>query len=246
MKQFMNIILPMAGLGSRFKEQGYTDSKPFIDVLGTPMVKKVIDNLQIEFNKNFHFIIICLSEDNLKYNIEEYFNHLYPESNLKVIILDKLTDGATQTVLTAAEYIDNDIPLLTFNSDQLIDYTPELCFSELKKYDAGMLCFIGSGNKWSYAKLNEEKLVIEVAEKTQISNTATAGYYYWNKGSDFVKYAKQMIQNNDTTKGEFYIAPVYNYAIKDGLKIGISMVDRIHQLGTPEDLEYYLKNNPIN
>jgi len=241
MKQFMNIVLPMAGNGSRFKENGYTDSKPFIDVLGSPMVKQVIDNLQIEFNTKFHFIIICLKSDYVKYDIEKYFKKTYPKSDIKIIVLDKVTRGAAETVLTAAEFIDNDNPLLTLNSDQMIDYNVDKCYSELNQYDAGMLCFRGNGPKWSYAELDDNKNVIKVAEKVQISDIATAGYYFWKKGSDFVKYANKMILSNDTTNNEFYIAPVYNYAIQDNKKVGISMIDRIYQLGTPEDLSDSLK-----
>ena len=232
----MNIVLPMAGLGTRFKNAGYMDSKPFIDILGEPMVKRVIDNLQIDFNKNYHFIIICLIEDYEKYNIGQFIRRTYPNSRYTIRILDEVTQGAAETVLSVKDLINVDVPLLLLNSDQMIDYSPIVSFGKLKSYDGGMLCFNGSGEKWSYAKLNDDNEVIEVAEKREISNYATAGYYYWSKGSDFVKYAEEMILSNDTTNNEFYVAPVYNYAIKDGKKIGISMVDNIYQLGSPEDL----------
>ena len=89
-------------------------------------------------------------------------------------------------------------------------------------------------------KGGQDGYVEEVAEKKVISNDATAGYYYWSKGSDFVKYAEQMIEENSRTNGEFYVAPVYNWAIKDGKKIAIYMVDKVYELGTPEYLEKYI------
>ena len=238
----MNIVLPMAGQGSRFKQAGYKNSKPFIDVNGLPMVVKVIKNLNIEFNSKFNFVIICLKEDFETYNIEDTVNSYFKKGNFKYIVLEKMTEGAAQSVLAAKEYIDNTHPLLILNSDQLIEYAPNIAFSQLSLYDGGILCFEGTGPEWSYAKLNEEGYVTEVAEKVQISNCATAGYYYWNRGKEFVRYAEEMIDNNDRSKNEFYVAPVFNYAIKNGRRVVVHMVDKIYQLGTPEYLEEYLNN----
>ncbi len=126
------------------------------------------------------------------------------------------------------------------------DIDDEGVWDSFERYDGGIPCFYGEGTDWSYAKVGDAGFVVEVAEKVQISNDATAGYYYWSKGSDFVKYAEQQIEHNDRTgiNKEFYVAPVYNWAIKDGKKIVISMVDKIYELGTPEYLESYL--NDIN
>jgi len=240
MKQFMNIVLPMAGRGSRFKKAGYTVSKPFIDVNGTPMVIKVIKNLKLEFNSSFNFIIICLKEDYVNHHLNDLLKENFPDCNFKIVILDSLTEGAAQSVLSGKEYFDNTDPLLILNSDQLIEYNPNRAFSELSLHDGGILCFDGKGPEWSYAKLDDEGYVTEVAEKIQISNCATAGYYYWNRGRDFIKYAEHMISNNDRSKNEFYVAPVFNYAIQDKKRIVVHMVDKIDQLGTPEYLQQYL------
>ena len=72
MKQKCNILIPMAGRGSRFEEQGYTDKKPFIDVNGKPMIHRVIENLGMEFDKEYMFIMICLQEDCDKYDFTEF------------------------------------------------------------------------------------------------------------------------------------------------------------------------------
>ena len=241
MKQFFNIVLPMAGRGSRFRQQGYRDSKPFIDVNGKPMIVRVIENLNIKFDKNFKFIILCQKADFAEYDFS-LFNKLIGHDNIEIVKLDGITEGAACTLLTAKEFIDNKVPLLSFNSDQMIDYDPNETYSRLSLHDGGMPCFQGEGTKWSYAKTDEDGYVTEVAEKKQISNDATAGYYYWSRGSDFVKYAEQMIAADDRLNNEFYVAPVYNYAVKDGKRIVITQVNKIYQMGTPEDLQEYLND----
>jgi|TARA_R100001082_G_scaffold100480_1_gene69628 dTDP-glucose pyrophosphorylase len=239
MKQKCNILIPMAGRGSRFEEQGYTDKKPFIDVNGKPMIHRVIKNLGIEFTTDYKFILICLQEDFDKYDFTE-FEKVIGHNSYDVVILDDVTEGAAQTVLTAKDLINDDTPLMTMNSDQLVDWDVEKMFEIAGHYDALIPCFYGEGNAWSYARTLDNGYVQEVAEKKQISNNATAGYYYWKKGSDFVKYAEQMIKDNSRTNGEFYVAPVYNWAVRDGKKVGIYMVDKLYSLGTPEDLQEYL------
>ena len=239
MKQFFNIIIPMAGRGSRFKNAGYEDSKPFIDIKGKPMIVRVLENLNIEFDSNFKTILLTQQEDFDKYDFAQIFNTIGHE-NIEIVKLDGITEGAACTLLLAKEFINNDTPILSLNSDQLLDYNPEETYFPYKNYDGGIVCFDSDDIRFSFAKINENGLVSEVAEKKVISTNATAGYYYWSKGSDFVKYAEEMINANDRVNNEFYVAPVYNYAIKDGKRITITYVDRIHSTGTPEQLEKFL------
>jgi len=239
MKQKCNILIPMAGRGSRFEEQGYTDKKPFIDVNGKPMIHRVIENLGMEFDKEYMFIMICLQEDFDKYDFTE-FEKVIGHNSYDVVILDDVTEGAAQTILQAKDLINDDTPLMTMNSDQLVDWDIERLFEMCEQFDGVIPCFYGEGNAWSYARTLDNGYVQEVAEKKQISKYATAGYYYWKKGSDFVKYAEQMIKDNSRTNGEFYVAPVYNWAVRDGKRIGVFMVDKCYSLGTPEDLQEYL------
>jgi len=239
MKQKCNILIPMAGRGSRFEEQGYTDKKPFIDVNGKPMIHRVIENLGMEFDKEYMFILICLQEDFDKYDFTE-FEKVIGHNSYDVVILDDVTEGAAQTILQAKDLINDDTPLMTMNSDQLVDWDIERLFEMCEQFDGVIPCFYGEGNAWSYARTLDNGYVQEVAEKKQISKYATAGYYYWKKGSDFVKYAEQMIKDNSRTNGEFYVAPVYNWAVRDGKRVGVFMVDKCYSLGTPEDLEEYL------
>ena len=239
MRQNFNIVVPMAGRGSRFTEEGYTDSKPFIDVDGKPMIQRVIENLNIEFDEQYEFVIICLREDYDKYDFT-IFDDIIGHDSWDVICLPDVTEGAAQTILTAEQYINNDTPMLSFNTDQMIKYDKNM-WNKFSEYDGGIPCFWGDSTDWSYARCGTDGYVEEVAEKKVISNDATAGYYFWNKGSDYVKYAKQMIKENSRTNNEFYVAPVYNWAIRDGKKIAIQMVEEIYELGTPEYLENYLE-----
>lgn len=241
MKQFFNLVVPMAGRGSRFTEQGYKDSKPFIDVNGKPMIQKVIENLNFEFNPEFKTIILCQKSDFERYDFS-IFKKILGHDNIEIIQVDGVTEGAACTLLLAKEFIDSDVPMMSFNTDQMIDYDVEDTFYKMSQYDGGIPCFWGDSEDWSYAKTDRSGCVTEVAEKKVISNDATAGYYYWSKGSDFVKYAEQMIAANDRVNNEFYAAPVYNYAIRDGKKICITQVDKVYELGTPEYLENYLSN----
>ena len=238
MRQNFNIVVPMAGRGSRFTENGYTDSKPFIDVNGKPMIQRVIENLNIEFDSSFEFVIICLKEDYDRYDFS-IFDDVIGHEEWEVICLKDVTEGAAQTMLKAEQFINNDTPMLSFNTDQMIDYNNDT-WNHFSQYDGGIPCFWGDSTDWSYAKCGDDGFVTEVAEKKVISNDATAGYYYWSEGQDFVKYAKQMIEENSRTNGEFYVAPVYNWAIRDGKKIAISQVHKVYELGTPEYLQGYL------
>ncbi|MDL0114896.1 glycosyltransferase family 2 protein [Campylobacter felis] len=236
----MNIVIPMAGLGSRFAKAGFKKSKPFIDVLGKPMIVRVLENLAYE---NAKYILIARKEqlENEKEAIEE----IKKEFNVELICIDSLSEGTVCTVLYARKLIDNDTPLLIANSDQVVDFTlsdfAKDCFE--RKLDGSILTFIDlkKDPKWSFARL-EKDLVVEVKEKEAISDIATVGIYLFARGSEFVDSAIDMICRNDRVNNEFYTCPVYNYAIKNGLKIGIYNIDfaHMHGLGTPEDLEAYL------
>lgn len=232
---FPNILIPMAGNGSRFFNAGYKDPKPLIDVDGKLMIQRVVENIGIPGN----YIFIVQAEHYEKYNLENTLTKLVPEC--KIIQVDGVTDGAARTALLAKQYVDNQRPLIIANSDQLLDWDSSEFISQLLEIgvDGNMALFLANEEKWSYAKINDNR-VIEVAEKVVISNNASTGIYGWTKGSDYVKYAEQMIDKNIRVNNEFYICPVYNEAIQDNKRILPIFVDAMHGLGTPEDLEKFL------
>jgi HAD superfamily hydrolase (TIGR01509 family) len=234
----MNILIPMAGAGSRFQQAGYTFPKPLIDVGGKPMIQVVIDNLNIDAT----YIYVVQKEHREKYNLDTLLNLITP--NCKIVEVDGLTEGAACTTLLAKEYINNDAPLVMANSDQFIEWdSNEFMYKMIEqKVDGGILTFHATHPKWSFAKIDEYGYVTKVAEKNPISDIATVGVYYWAKGSDYVKYAEQMINKNIRTNNEFYTCPTFNEAIGDGKKIKTFNIKKMWGLGTPEDLKYYLEN----
>ena len=234
----LNVLIPMAGAGSRFTQAGYTFPKPLIDVQGKPMIQVVAENLNIKAN----FIYIVQKEHRLKYNLDTLLNLV--TQNCKVVEVDELTEGAACTALLAKNFIDNNSPLFFANSDQFVEWDSNEFFYKMNEteVDGGIVTFKSTHPKWSFAKTDDQGFVTEVAEKNPISDLATVGFYYWKHGSDFVKYAEQMIDNNIRVNGEFYVCPVYNEAIQDNKKIITFNIPKMRGLGTPEDLKYFLEN----
>lgn len=233
----LNVLIPMAGAGSRFAAAGYTFPKPLIEVLGKPMIQLVVENLNIEAN----YIYLVQKEHYEKYNLQYLLNLITP--GCKIVLVNGLTEGAACTALLAEKHINNDSPLIIANSDQWVDWNSNeaLYAFSAEGVDGGILTFEATHPKWSYAKIREDGFVGEVAEKKVISTEATVGIYYWKKGSDFVHYANKMIEMNDRTNNEFYIAPVFNWAINDGKKVRVKRVKEMWGIGTPEDLQRFLK-----
>ncbi len=234
----LNVLIPMAGAGSRFEQAGYTFPKPLIEVNGKPMIQVVIENLNLDAN----YIYVVQKSHREKYNLDTLLNLLTPDC--KVVETDGLTEGAACTALLAKDYIDNDNPLFFANSDQFVEWDSNEFMYKMQETDAdgGIVSFTATHPKWSFAKVDENGLVTEVAEKTPISDIATVGYYYWKYGSDFIKYAEQMIKKDIRVNNEFYVCPVFNQAIEDCKQIRTFNTEKMWGLGTPEDLNFYLLN----
>jgi len=234
----LNVLIPMAGAGSRFQQAGYTFPKPLIEVKGKPMIQVVVENLNIKAN----FIYVVQKEHREKYNLDTLLNLITP--NCKIVEVDGITEGAACTALLAKEYIDSENPLFFANSDQFVEWDSNEFLYKMNETnaDGGIVSFRATHPKWSFAKIDEQGLVTEVAEKNPISDIATVGYYYWKNGSDFVKYAEEMIEQDVRVNGEFYVCPVFNQAIADGKEIRTFDIPKMWGLGTPEDLKEYLEN----
>jgi dTDP-glucose pyrophosphorylase len=229
----------MAGEGSRFTKEGYTFPKPLISVCGKPMIQLVVENL--DFDCEYIFLV-------RKSHVEKYTGLIdtlerITNGKFKYIVVDGLTEGAACTALLAEEFVDNDEDLLIANSDQYIEYQAPN-FNMLKNQtncDAIVYTFNAVHPKWSFVKTNARGFITEVAEKKPISNIATCGIYWYRRGSDFVKYAKQMIEKDIRVNNEFYIAPVYNELIGGGKTLIPFYVDKMWGIGTPEDLNLFLR-----
>jgi HAD superfamily hydrolase (TIGR01509 family) len=237
----LNILIPMAGLGSRFEREGYKLPKPLIEVdTDTPMIKKVVDNINCN-PYTCRYIFVVQKSHYEKYCLNYILNLIAP--GCIIVQTEGLTQGAACTSLLAEKYIDNDDHLLFANSDQILEWdVNEFLYSMISnQIDGGISTFTATDSKWSYAKLDENNnYVTEVAEKRVISNKATTGIYFWTKGSDFVKYAKQMISDDSKrVNNEFYVCPIFNEMIKDNKKIKIFDVKKMWGIGTPSDLNFY-------
>ncbi len=237
----MKILIPMAGEGSRFSKEGYTFPKPLIDVNGKPMIQAVVENL----NFDAEYIFLVRKKHLKEYSgLENTLSHI-TNNRYKLVCVDSLTEGAACTALLAKQFINCDEDLLIANSDQIVEYEKEnfKLLKQLTSVDAVVYTFKDVHPKWSFVKVDKDGFAVEVAEKKPISNIATCGIYWYRKGSDFVKYAEQMIEKNIRVNNEFYIAPVYNELIGDGKKLIPFHVHKMWGIGTPEDLNSYLKSS---
>ncbi|MFT4967332.1 MAG: dTDP-glucose pyrophosphorylase [Candidatus Deianiraeaceae bacterium] len=236
----MNIIIPAAGLGSRFSNAGYTDPKPFIKFNGKTMLEHAIANLHIQ---NARYIVLLREE-----HIQEHSNDIEAVSqnyNIEIVPIKQVTEGACCTVLLARKFIQSATPLLIANVDQIVDGGIQSFIenAQNRKLEGSIMTFEDNDKKWSYAKLDSNGLVTQVREKEVISNYATVGIYWFSSGNLFINAAIDMIANNERVNNEFYVCPVYNYAIKGGAKIGIYNIEKsqMNGIGTPDDLNNYIK-----
>jgi NDP-sugar pyrophosphorylase family protein len=230
----MNIVVAMAGRGARFREAGWAVPKPLINVLGEPMYSWALRGLPLELADK---VILILSAE-LGSN-SEFMSDLerrYAGYPLVVRTLPETTEGQACTVLAVRDLIDCEIPLIIFNSDthQRSSSLPKIISNP--NVDGALSVFQAPGEKWSFVRVDERGFVVETAEKQRISDWCSTGLYYFARGSDFVRHSKAMIADNQRVNNEFYVAPVYNRLVAQGMKIVLDVVDDINVFGTPEDL----------
>lgn len=233
----LNIVVPMAGRGSRFANAGYQMPKPLIDIHGHPMIEYVTRNIRPDCAHRF--IYICQQEHLERYHLAQELERMAP--GCAIVTVDHITEGAACTVLLAERYIDNENALMIANSDQFVDMDINQYLEALGEYDGLIMTMPASDPKWSFIRFDENGLVSMVREKEVISNEATVGIYNYRHGSEFVTYAHQMINKNIRVNGEFYVAPVYNEMIAAQKRIAYHNVGPgMYGLGTPEDLQRFL------
>ncbi len=238
----INLVIPMAGSGSRFSDAGFKDAKPMIQIGNHRMIEWVIRNLTPPDNIDLRYIFIARNEHLENHQFREILN--FAPNNI-ILPIDHLTDGAASTVSLASDYIDNDQHLVIANSDQFVNINIEEFYQTcLNGSDGTIMTFRARSKKWSYVALDENENVIMVREKEPISNIATVGIYHFRKGSDFLAGVKRMKVKRLTVNGEYYVAPVYNELIENQAKIDHFPIERkqMHGLGTPEDMDAFLKS----
>lgn len=234
----LNIVVPMAGRGSRFAEAGYVNPKPLIDIFGHPMIEYVTKNITPDCGHRF--IYVCQEEHLEKFELEKELKRMAPEC--EIVAIDHITEGAACTVLLAEKYIDNQDELMIANSDQYVTMDINAYLTAMGNNDGLIMTMPADDPKWSFIKFDENGYVQLVREKEVISNEATVGIYNYKHGADFVAFAHQMIEKDIRVNNEFYVAPVYNEMIEAGKKIVYHNVGKsMYGLGIPTDLNYFME-----
>lgn len=219
-----NIFLPLAA-NLFFDSSEFSYPKPLIEIGGKPVIQHVVDNLmKIPDPKKFIFAVNKM--DDSRFHLTHTFK-LLSDSPIETVLIEGQTRGAACTALMAIDQIDNDEPLIIANADQVFRSDLGNLFKKLSESqaDAGVLCFDSIHPRWSYIKTNENDEVIEAAEKVPLSRNAIAGFYYFKKGSEFVKMAMSSIQKGASVNGIFFIAPILNEYILAGKKLTYEKVE---------------------
>ena len=234
----MNILIPMAGLGSRFLTKGFQKPKPLIDVNGRTMIIRAIESLGI---KDAKYLFVITKNQYTEMVKEEIAKHV----DCDFIEIDYLTEGPASSALLFEQQINNDEELIIANCDQIMEWDANLFLMNVRCYDGAMVTYHETTDKNSYARIDSQGHVVEVREKQVISNISLNGIHYWKKGSSFVSSAHAMIAADDRApNGEFYVGPTYNYMIQENLTVGIYHIPNQmhHPVGVPEDLERFLQH----
>ena len=233
----MNIVIPMAGLGSRFPSHLYPEPKPLIKVRGKPMIAIAIESLNLDGN---YFIVIA--KNKYSERIKNTVTQVKP--TCQFLEIDYVTEGPAKSALLFRENINNDEELIIANCDQIMEWNSKAFVHNVRLYDGAVVTYHTDTTKNSYARINKEGFVVEVREKEVISNISLNGIHYWKKGAYFVESAERMIGMEDRAPtGEFFIGPSFNYMIESGLCVGIHHIpnQQHNAVGVPEDLNTYIK-----
>ena len=236
----LNIVMPMAGLGSRFRQAGFAAPKPLIDVQGRPMYAWATESLPLDQCTRLIFILLASQPEcpELQRDIEQRYARHRPI----VLTVPELTAGQAVTVLRAKELIDSDESLLIHNADTAFDAEPswvEAAWNE--RLDGALLVFPSQEKRWSFSRENAQGLVDLVREKEVISPWATTGTYWFRHGRNFVRAAAARFESGRREASEFYVGPLYNDLIAEGAQVKNFAIRKLYCFGTPEDLAATLR-----
>jgi len=238
----IQIVLPMAGLGTRFTEAGYQTPKPLLPIHGVPMFKIVLGNI---FSDKVSKVVIITRRE---WDLTREIDHLAKSTNTEfhIVEIDYTTDGPASTVMLAQDFLDPEEPVVVANSDQYVNTKIETFYEKLVTSDAvGCIMTMNDNDpKWSFVKLDDQGHVSKVREKEVISNEATVGIYGFKKAQYMIEAINKMREANDRVNGEFYVAPAYNFLIASGQAIDAfntgDVRDVMFGLGIPRDYEFFV------
>lgn len=236
----MTIIITMAGLGSRFKKAGYLCPKYMIEAKEKTLFEWSMDSL-VDYNPHVSkYVFVVRKEDNAGAFIKEKCEK-YGINEIDIVEIDYMTDGQATTCMLALPYCTPDEPVMIYNIDTYVE-PYGMKYADIRG-DGHIPCFAGEGDHWSFVKLDSAGKAVEVREKLRISDHCTLGAYYFSSARLYKKlYEEYYADDQNMEKNEKYIAPLYNYMIEKGLEVTISTVsaEKVHVLGTPEELDVFL------
>lgn len=232
------LLVPMAGLGKRFRDQGYTVPKPFVVVDTKQIIDYSFDSINIEDYSKVIFVV--LREYITNFHVDVILKNKFG-NNIEIVILDSLTEGSVCSCLAAKNLINNNSPLIIYTLD--VFFRPRFSYSKeyFKNNDGLLLTFSSNSPNYSYAEI-KDGLVVKTEEKKVISNHALVGIYGFSSGELFIKAAERMIEAKLKTNNEYYIAPLYNILIQEDKKILPIPVEKMHVIGTPEEMTFFRDN----
>lgn len=242
----MNIVMPMAGRGSRFNGSNYSAPKPLINVMDKPMFIHSLQSIKnVEFDQ---LIIVALSEHDKNFNLKKLIDQYLTDVPVELVLIDEVTEGQLCTILKARYLFDLKKPILITSSDTIVISDLASDIKNLSNDISGLISVADMpGEQWSFAKTDEQGIVIEVTEKVKISDNASTGLYYFSHAGEFLTHADELIEKRERTKGEFYVMPVYKNYIKNQKKIKLSNATKMWDMGTPDALaEFLLINDKQN
>ena len=243
----VQVVIPMAGEGSRFQAAGYNIPKPLIDIGGKPMIQWVIENLKTwdaGIRCKFIFLVREAHLQDPSYQLGQLLQNSAPGA--RIVPVAQLTDGPLHTVFLAKAHLDMSKPVLIANCDQFLEWDMADFIRRSLSADGAVSVFHqpdASDAKWSYVESTPNGTYAKrTREKEVISDLASTGLYFWTRASDLIKYGRQMMMKNIRVNNEFYVAPVYNEAIADGQVIKVLKCSRMWGLGVPDDVERFKKD----
>lgn len=253
MKRNLIYIIPMAGLGSRFQKAGYDLPKYMLRVRGASVFEHAMRSLPLDPAEKLVFV--ALKEHQEAYALGSFLEGalkrlpagLPPGLKKEIILLEKPTSGQAETVMKARDSVPPGAELAIYNIDTYFSsgtLTAALA-DPARKRDGilGAFTLKERDPKWSFAALRPDGTVAETAEKKQISGNALTGFYHFTDAAGFFRAAGAALASGLTTRGELYVAPLYNALIAEGLRFVLDRAARIVPLGTPEDLIKAEKND---
>ncbi len=237
----MTIVFLMSGSSQAFEEAGFQYPKNLIEIAGQPLVQRVIEGVSEIDGAETRVVCLVPKAENRKFHTGQVIQLIRPGTIVEEV--NGATGGALCTALLASHHIEEKSPVIIINGDILIEYSLRSVLADFKarNLDGGLVCFNDVHPRWSFVKLGENGLAIEVAEKRPISNLATTGLNYFARGSDFLAAAAQSLMKDAHVDGLFYMTPIYNEMILQGKRVGAHWIPKAKYFSfkAPQDLAYF-------